>query len=371
MIFTKKEEQVEDKKFALLIDSDNISSKYISVIIDEMTKYGTVTYKRIYGDWTTPQSAKWKQELITNSITPIQQFRYTVGKNATDSTLIIDAMDILYTGSVDGFCIVSSDSDFTRLAGRLRESGMEIIGMGEKKTPRSFRAACSVFVSLDLLVEQNEDDSADGTSAKRVNVKRFDPKRSGSDRFSSEAVTSETIISDDTGYRATPDDETAYGDYTDDRQSEILHQSIVERDIVQIIADNDDRGKTTEMGEIAARLHKKHSDFDVRNYGYSSLTRFLSDLDEFDLEKVGTHTFVSLNRNDSLQETVKQFIIDCVKTGDVNGIDLGFIGQMIHRKYPHFNVKSFGYSTLSKFASVIPEIRMSVDSAGRKIMHMA
>ena len=106
---------MEDKKFALLIDSDNISSKYISVIIDEMTKYGTVTYKRIYGDWTTPQSAKWKTELIKNSITPIQQFRYTVGKNATDSTLIIDAMDILYTGNVDGFCIVSSDSDYWAL----------------------------------------------------------------------------------------------------------------------------------------------------------------------------------------------------------------------------------------------------------------
>ena len=361
---------MEDKRFALLIDSDNISSKYISVIIDEMTKYGTVTYKRIYGDWTTPQSAKWKQELIKNSITPIQQFRYTVGKNATDSTLIIDAMDILYAGNIDGFCIVSSDSDFTRLAGRLRESGMEIIGMGEKKTPRSFRAACSVFVSLDLLVEQMEDESSESSGDKKVNVKRFDPKRSDSGRFSSESVTSETIIADDTGYRATPDDETAYGDYTDDRQSDILHQSVVERDIVQIIADNDDRGRNTEMAEIAARLHKKHSDFDVRNYGYSSLTRFLADSDEFKLEKQGTRTFVSLNRNDSLKDTVKQFIIQCVREGDENGVDLGFIGQMIHRKFPQFNVKSFGYSTLSKFASVIPEVVMTVDSAGRKIMHL-
>ena len=139
---------MEDKRYAVLIDSDNISSKYISSILDEMTKYGVVTYKRIYGDWTTTQSTKWKKELMENSITPIQQFRNTVGKNATDSTLIIDAMDILYTHNVDGFCIVSSDGDFTRLASRLRESGMHVIGMGENKTPRSFRAACTVFTDL-------------------------------------------------------------------------------------------------------------------------------------------------------------------------------------------------------------------------------
>lgn len=357
---------MEDKRFALLIDSDNISYKYISLIIDEMTKYGTVTYKRIYGDWTTPQSAKWKTELIKNSITPIQQFRYTVGKNATDSTLIIDAMDILYTGNVDGFCIVSSDSDFTRLAGRLRESGMEIIGMGEKKTPRSFRAACSVFVSLDLIAEQSDDENVN--SAEPVKIS---DRRGTASAFSSETVTNETIIPDDTGYRATPDDETAYGDYTDDRQSEILHQSVVEKDIVQIIADNDDKGRTTEMGEIAARLHKKHSDFDVRNYGYSSLTQFLADSDEFELSRIGYKTFVALKKNETLKETVKQFIIDCVKNGDATGVDLGFIGQLIHRKYPHFHVKSFGYSTLSKFASVITEIRMTVDNAGRKILYPA
>ena len=121
---------MEEKRYAVLIDSDNISSKYIVSILDEMTKYGVITYKRIYGDWTAPQAGKWKKELMENSITPIQQFRNTVGKNATDSTLIIDAMDILYTNNVDGFCIVSSDGDFTRLAGRLRESGMDVIGMG-------------------------------------------------------------------------------------------------------------------------------------------------------------------------------------------------------------------------------------------------
>ena len=144
---------MEDKHYAVLIDADNISSKYIAYILDEMTKYGVITYKRIYGDWTSPQAGRWKDALMENSIVPIQQFRNTVGKNATDSTLIIDAMDILYTGNVDGFCIVSSDGDFTRLASRLKESGMDVIGMGENKTPRSFRAACSVFTDLELLLE--------------------------------------------------------------------------------------------------------------------------------------------------------------------------------------------------------------------------
>ncbi len=144
--------QSSEKRFALLIDADNVSAKYIKPITDELSKYGTVTYKRIYGDWTLTLHAKWKDALLENSITPIQQFGYTQGKNATDSAMIIDAMDILYTRSVEGFCIVSSDSDFTRLASRIRESGLTVIGMGEKKTPTPFRKACDIFTTLELLL---------------------------------------------------------------------------------------------------------------------------------------------------------------------------------------------------------------------------
>ena len=132
---------MEDIKFALLIDSDNISADYIKIILDELSKYGTVTYKRIYGDWTRSNSSKWKDVLLANSINPVQQYSYTTGKNATDSAMIIDAMDILYSGHVSGFC----------LAMRLRESGMYVIGMGERKTPEPFRSACEKFVLLDLL----------------------------------------------------------------------------------------------------------------------------------------------------------------------------------------------------------------------------
>ena len=144
-----------EDRFALLIDADNVSAKYIKPILDELSKYGNVTYKRIYGDWTKTNNASWKEELLQNSITPIQQFSYTTGKNATDSAMIIDAMDMLYTSELEGFCLVSSDSDFTKLASRLRESGKTVIGMGEDKTPSPFRKACDIFTVLELLLEDN------------------------------------------------------------------------------------------------------------------------------------------------------------------------------------------------------------------------
>ena len=144
-----------EDRFALLIDADNVSAKYIQPILDELSKYGKVTYKRIYGDWTRTNNASWKEELLQNSITPIQQFSYTYGKNATDSAMIIDAMDMLYTSDLEGFCLVSSDSDFTRLASRLRESGKTVIGMGEDKTPSPFRKACDIFTELELLLEDS------------------------------------------------------------------------------------------------------------------------------------------------------------------------------------------------------------------------
>lgn len=142
---------MEDMKIAVLIDAENISSKYASIILQEASSMGNLIYKRIYGNWTTPALNTWKKELLDNAIQPIQQYSNTVGKNSSDSSLIIDAMDLLYQKRLDAFCIVSSDSDFTRLASRLRESEMFVLGMGEQKTPRAFISACNKFVYLDLL----------------------------------------------------------------------------------------------------------------------------------------------------------------------------------------------------------------------------
>jgi len=142
---------LNDLRLAVLIDADNIPYHNVTGMLEEIAKYGTPTFKRIYGDWTRPTISGWKQVLLEHAITPVQQYSYTKGKNSTDSAMIIDAMDILYSGRVDGFCIVSSDSDFTRLATRLREAGMKVIGIGERKTPSPFIVACDKFIYLEIL----------------------------------------------------------------------------------------------------------------------------------------------------------------------------------------------------------------------------
>src|SRR6201747_333067 len=147
---------MKDLKLAVLIDADNVPYANVKEMFEEIAKYGTPTFKRIYGDWTKPTLSGWKTVLLENAITPIQQYSYTTGKNSSDSAMIIDAMDILYTGRVDGFCIVSSDSDFTRLATRLREAGMKVFGMGEQKTPSAFRAACDKFIYIEILSKEEE-----------------------------------------------------------------------------------------------------------------------------------------------------------------------------------------------------------------------
>lgn len=248
---------MEDKKFAILIDSDNISSKYISAIMDEMTKYGIVTYRRIYGDWTSSHAKNWKSHLAENSITPIQQFSNTVGKNSTDSALIIDAMDILYTGNVEGFCIVSSDGDFTRLASRLRESGMTVIGMGEEKTPRSFRAACSRFTVLENLIDTDEEE------------------------LMSEDAVNEESVSEKNGKAQ----KTSTKNATAKKESTVISKDVIESSIINIITENENKGRETGLGEIGSRLINKYPDFDTRNYGYSLLSKFLEEVPSLELVK--------------------------------------------------------------------------------------
>ena len=155
-----------DLNLAVLIDGDNITSSYVKEMMEEIAKYGNPTIKRIYGDWTKPSLSKWKKVLLENAITPIQQYGYTKGKNATDSAMIIDAMDILYSEKVNGFCLVSSDSDFTRLATRLREAGMKVIGIGEKKTPEPFIVACDKFIYIEILKYQSEESESEITETR-------------------------------------------------------------------------------------------------------------------------------------------------------------------------------------------------------------
>ncbi|MDD3363743.1 MAG: NYN domain-containing protein [Syntrophomonas sp.] len=229
-----------DRKIAVLIDADNVSDKYIRYIFDEISNHGTPTYKRIYGDWTKPQLASWKTVLLNYSISPIQQYSYTTGKNSTDAALIIDAMDILYSKNVDGFCIVSSDSDFTKLAARLREAGMYVVGMGEKKTPAPFIAACEKFKYLEVLatIPINHDET------------------NTNERIEKQEAPKEGMAS----------------------KEELIES------IKVIVTETSDEDGWAFLGEVGTRLNKRYPDFDTRNYGYSKLTLLISSLKQFEIQ---------------------------------------------------------------------------------------
>lgn len=251
----------KDLRIAVLIDADNVSDKYVKAIFNEVSNHGTPTYKRIYGDWTKPQFASWKTLLLDYSISPIQQYAYTTGKNATDAALIIDAMDILYSQNVDGFCIVSSDSDFTRLASRLRESGKYVLGMGEKKTPTAFIAACEKFKYLEVLLNPTD---TSGT---------VDPK---------EKIEKKNGIKEKSGMAS---------------QKELIET------IKTIINDNSDDDGWAFLGEIGNVLNKRYPDFDSRNYGYQKLTPLINSLKGFEVQSRKTsnpnitHKYVRIKQN--------------------------------------------------------------------------
>lgn len=220
---------MNDKKFAILIDADNTSDKYLKVIFDEATKEGVLTYKRIYGDWTSQNMQHWKDSLLEYSINPIQQYAYTKGKNATDSAMIIDAMDILYTSTLDGFVLVSSDSDFTRLAARLKESGKIVIGMGKQQTPKPFVSACSKFMYIDILSGEN------------------------------------SLLADDENAKTKAN-------------STLTNQKEITKSINVIIDEHDDENGWVLVSTIGTLMQNKYPDFDCKNYGCKKLIELLKKL---------------------------------------------------------------------------------------------
>jgi len=221
---------------AVLIDGDNIPSAHVKEMMEEIAKYGNPTIKRIYGDWTRPNLSKWKNLLLENAITPIQQYGYTTGKNATDSAMIIDAMDILYSGKVSGFCLVSSDSDFTRLATRLREAGMQVIGIGEKKTPNPFIVACDKFIYIEII--------------RHLSEKKEDPTQKEAVKESLDKITRKEI-----------------------------------QLIATTISDLSDDEGWAFLGDVGSLILKKRPNFDSRNYGFEKLTPLIDSIGNFEIEK--------------------------------------------------------------------------------------
>jgi uncharacterized protein (TIGR00288 family) len=268
----KKMPNQKELKLAVLIDADNVPYSNVKGMMEEIAKFGTPTTKRIYADWTKPNANGWKSVLLEHAITPIQQYSYTVGKNSSDSAMIIDAMDLLYSDKVDGFCIVSSDSDFTRLAIRLRESGMKVIGIGEKKTPNSFIVACDRFIYIEVL---------DGATKKK-NTKPL------------LAVANKKPIAKLTGTseQVKPIQPTKALNKIDNQTIELIE------DTLEAIGDDDGWAF---LGDVGNLISKKKPEFDPRNYGFSKLTPMLKSLtdileiDERESDKKGIkHVFVRL-----------------------------------------------------------------------------
>lgn len=241
-------QRTKDSRFAVLIDADNVPYANIKGIMEEIAKYGIPSIKRIYADWTKPTVSGWKNVLLENAITPIQQYSYSTGKNATDSAMIIDAMDILYSGKVDGFCIISSDSDFTRLATRLREAGMIVIGIGEKKTLNPFIVACDRFIYIEILGNQKEKEielKPDGGTKKKNVIQKAEPK---------DAKIGKPIVT-------------------------LISSSI--NDVA-------DESGWAYLADVGSLIMKKQPDFDPRNFGFLKLTPLIRSITSIEIDERDT-----------------------------------------------------------------------------------
>ena len=286
--------ELNDRRFAVLIDADNVSPKYIKYILNEVSDLGVATYKRIYGDWTDTEKKSWKNVLLDWSVNPIQQYSYTTGKNSTDSAMIIDAMDILYSGNVDGFCLVSSDSDFTRLAQRLREAGMFVMGIGEQKTPKPFRSACDAFKILEIISSED-----------------------------------------------TPEDVVPVKVSTDE----------IEKVITKLLIENNSQNQPVNLAKVGNFLTKRFSDFDVRNYGYSKLSTFLESLNSNDFHVVKLHNgyFVQEKTASVPKSEIEKEICRLIKNNKGRVDNLSIIHEDLKKTFPSFDVKQYGFSRLSSF----------------------
>lgn len=286
---------LEKMQLAVLIDADNISSKYAATIFEELENYGLSTYRRIYGNWSKGNG--WSEGiLLEHSIMPVQQFSYTTGKNATDMAMVIDAMDILYKNKVQGFCLVTSDSDFTRLAMRLREENMFVLGMGESKTPQALTRACNKFIHLNLVTEQSKSTGETESNADDQNV-----------------------------------------------------TSIAEvRQVILMLINQDDEG-LVDLAQIGNRLNEKFSDFDVRNYGYFKLSTFIGEkISDVQVVKIDNQLYAKRQSSLTKEELEREICRMIEKSGGV--IDnLSTLNDELHKRYRQLDLKEFGYSRISSF----------------------
>ncbi len=259
----------QDKRIALLIDAENITRNYCDIIFSELARYGTVTYRRIYGDFVKNNNINWREkDFLEYSLTPVQQFSYTTGKNSSDITLVIDAMDILYSGKIDMFCIVSSDSDYTKLVSRLRESGLSVIGMGEAKTPTALRNACEKFVLLDKIYKSNIK-TADKSAADKKTDK---VKQKQSSRSGAKTTCGDTAVESPAAEKSADDDNI------------LSLAELIEVISNTILPDLEADNGWASLADVGNRLTKLYVDFDSRNYGYQKLSQLIKSQNCFEID---------------------------------------------------------------------------------------
>ena len=362
---------MEDINIALLIDADNISAKYITAILSELSKYGKITIRRMYGDWSQDRLHSWYTTAARHSLTPVMQPNNTPGKNASDIGLIIDAMDILYTGEVQGFCIVSSDGDFNKLATRLREAGKVVIGMGEKKTPESFRVSCERFIFLDV-IEDNDDEEE--TAARKA------PKTKQAKKKAAAAQTAGTktrkTSSAQTAADTQPVQQEMAGDYqsaqdyamdpdAENGENSFTDQATIESAIVKMIADNNADGKETGLGEIGSRLVKIFPDFDIRNYHYSKLSEYLKDLPSLTVTNRDNNVWVSLKITPDTE--VERQILSVFRRHQTDDMNISSLKSELEEMNPNLDA-TIRKSGVTRFSVYLNRKIPSVEVNGRHVI---
>lgn len=311
---------MEELTIALLIDADNIGAKHIDSILGELTKYGRVTIRRMYGDWTQERLKPWLEKSSQFSLTPIMQSNDTPRKNASDIGLVIDAMDILYSGKVNGFCIVSSDADFNKLAKRLRESGNLVIGIGEQKTPEAFRVSCEKFISIDIIDED---------------IELEDVKL--------EIVTKNNTIT----------------------EKSFTKKSIIEKTIINMVLDSN--MDSMDLGEIGGRINNMFPDFDVRNYNYTKLSELLKEFDSFSLTNKENKCWVTIRKipSENIRE-IENKIVMIFNKKRVSKMNIGEVKKELSNVIPNLTIviKKSGVTKFSVFLDKkIDSIRISGNNA--------
>ncbi len=315
-----------ETKIALLIDAENTNVKYIDAIFSEIKKYGNVTYQRMYGDFRNNALAKWVEKSTEYAIVPIYQQNYSSGKNAADIMLVIDAMDILYRQNVDMFCIVSSDSDFTRLVNRIKENAIYVVGMGQSMASKTFVKACNEYKFLDKIIDEDENEIKDdkeennNSEVEKYTVKNINAEENTNSEIEKNAIT--------------PIEE-------------------IKNVINSIVMEAENKGSRAHLGSAKSQLQREFPDFDERNYGYTLFRKFIEDGTKFKTEQEGNSVYI-VRKNNNIEKKVCDFINEKAKAGAA----LDMLGNEIHNKFPQFRYKDLGYSRLSKFIESVEGVEL-------------